>query len=62
MSKIRIPDVYKRQMEARGAPPMLTSAANAEIIMIKGNATPTPVNADAPEPGIWPMYIRSTML
>ena len=35
-------------MEARGAPPMPTRAAKAEIIMIMGRQTPTPVRARAP--------------
>ena len=49
-------------MEARGAPPMLTRAAKAEIAMITGKVTPTPVSALAPSPGRWPIYIRSTIL
>ena len=50
------------KIEARGAPPMLTSAANAENIIITGIATPMPVSAAGPVSGIWPMYIRSTIL
>ena len=49
-------------MEALGAPPMLTNAAKAEIAMMMGKVTPTPVKALAPTPGRWPMYIRSTIL
>ena len=30
--------------------------------MMTGIVTPTPVRAAAPTPGIWPIYIRSTML
>ena len=41
---------------------MLTSAAKAENIMITGIATPMPVRAAGPMSGIWPMYIRSTIL
>ena len=43
------------KMEARGAPPVLTKAANAETIMMIGRHTPTPVSASAPSSGIWPM-------
>ncbi len=42
-------------MEALGAPPALTSAANAETAMISGMHTPTPVSAIAPSPGICPI-------
>ena len=49
-------------IEARGAPPMLTSAANAEMAIITGIVTPTPVKALGPTSGMWPIYIRSTML
>ena len=42
-------------IEALGAPPELISAANAEIIIISGRQTPTPVSARLPSPGIWPM-------
>ena len=49
-------------MDALGAPPMLTRAAKAEMAMMTGKVTPTPVRALAPTPGRWPMYIRSTML
>ena len=49
-------------MDALGAPPMLTRAAKAEIAMITGKVTPTPVSAWAPSPGRWPIYIRSTIL
>ena len=43
------------KMEARGAPPLLMSAAKAETIMISGMHTPTPVSAIAPTSGICPM-------
>ena len=49
-------------IEASGAPPYPTSAANAEMTMMIGNASPTPVSATVPFPGIRPMYIRSTTL
>ena len=42
-------------MDARGAPPEATSAAKAEMIMISGRHTPTPVSARLPSPGMWPM-------
>ena len=43
------------KMEARGAPPVLTKAANAETIRMIGRHTPTPVSARLPSPGMWPM-------
>ena len=43
------------KIEARGAPPFPTRAANAEMIMIRGIQTPTPVKAKAPLPGICPI-------
>ncbi|EJX06870.1 hypothetical protein EVA_05023 [gut metagenome] len=49
-------------MEARGAPPLLTRAAKAEIIMMSGRHTPTPVKASVPTPGMRPMKTRSTRL
>lgn len=49
-------------MDARGAPPMDTSAAKAEMAVISGKQTPTPVSAVSPISGRWPMYMRSTML
>ena len=39
---------FPKYIEARGAPPIAASAANAEIIIIKGIATPTPVKARLP--------------
>ena len=39
---------FPMSMETRGAPPALTSAANAEMIMIAGIVTPTPMSAAAP--------------
>ena len=53
---------FPSMMDALGAPPILTRAAKAEMAMMIGNVTPTPVRALAPTPGRWPMYIRSTML
>ena len=35
-------------MEARGAPPMASNAANAEITIMMGKQTPTPVSASFP--------------
>ena len=49
-------------MDALGAPPMLTNAAKAEMAIIRGMVTPTPVSALGPTSAIWPIYIRSTML
>ena len=52
-------------MEARGAPPMASSAAKAEMIMMTGRHTPTPVSAREPTVStgcMWPMYTRSTTL
>ena len=43
------------KIDARGAPPYPTSAANAETIMISGMHTPTPVSAVAPISGICPI-------
>ena len=43
------------KIDARGAPPVLMSAANAETIMIIGRHTPTPVSAREPSPGICPI-------
>ena len=51
-----------RRMLVRGAPPIPMRAAKAEMIMMMGIDTPTPVRAAAPTPSIRPMYIRSTML
>ena len=49
-------------IEARGAPPMAASAANALTTMMRGKHTPNPVSAKAPSFGMCPMYMRSTML
>ena len=49
-------------IEARGAPPLLINAANAETIIIKGRQTPTPVKAKSPISSIWPINILSTTL
>ena len=46
---------FPMSIETRGAPPALTSAANADMIMIAGSVTPTPVSAAAPMRGRWPM-------
>jgi len=52
-------------IEARGAPPMAMSDANAEMTMMIGRHTPTPVSASFPTVSagcIWPMNTRSTRL
>ena len=52
-------------MEARGAPPKAIRAAKAEITMMMGRHTPTPVRASLPTVStgcMWPMYTRSTRL
>ena len=52
-------------MDARGAPPIAISAAKAEITMMMGRHTPTPVRASLPTVStgcMWPMYTRSTRL
>ena len=44
---------------------MAISAAKAEIIMMTGRHTPTPVRASLPTVSagcMWPMYTRSTRL
>lgn len=41
-------------------PPILTSAANAEIARITGAVTPTPARSCFPTPGIYPINILST--
>ncbi|CCY80402.1 uncharacterized protein BN473_01295 [Prevotella sp. CAG:1185] len=51
-----------RAMAARGAPPPLTTAENAEIRIMIAPVTPIPANASVPMPGIWPIYILSTKL
>ena len=35
---------------------------NAAVIMMMGNVMPMPPRAMVPTSGIWPIYIRSTML
>lgn len=50
------------KMAARGAPPILTRAAKADIAIITGIATPTPVKALAHTSGICPINMRSTIL
>ena len=56
-SILSAPSISPRPMliDARGAPPELTNAANADTMMISGMHTPTPVSARLPSPGIWPM-------
>ena len=50
------------KIDAFGAPPILTSAAKAEIARITGAVTPTPAKADFPTSGICPINILSTIL
>ena len=47
---------------ALGAPPEPANIANALISISIGVNNPTPVKAFAPIPGIWPIYILSTIL
>ena len=42
-------------MDARGAPPEATSAANADTIRMIGVHTPRPVSARLPVCGMWPI-------
>ena len=42
-------------MAANGAPPPLAKPEKAEMIVMIGKVTPTPVRATAPTPGIRPM-------
>ena len=42
-------------MAARGAPPCPAKAAKAEIRVMIGNVTPTPVRATSPISGMWPI-------
>ena len=46
----------------KGAPPFPKRFWNAVITVIIGKASPTPVRAAAPAPGMCPRYILSTML
>ena len=48
--------------EIRALVPIPTNIPNAKIIVIIGIVIPTPVNANPPTSGIFPIYIRSTML
>ena len=49
-------------MEQRGAPPMPNKLAKAITMEMMGRQRPTPVRGRLPEPGILPIYIRSTTL
>ena len=68
--KVQLPSTFSAEslspfpirIDACGAPPMAASAAKAEMHMIIGIVTPTPVRALGPMSGIWPMYMRSTIL
>ena len=53
---------FPKKMDALGAAPILTNAAKAEISIISGKHTPTPVRANLPTSAIWPIYILSTKL
>ena len=53
---------FPSKIDALGAPPMLTSAAKAEMARITGVVTPTPASACLPTAGIWPINILSTKL
>ena len=50
------------RMLIRGAPPTPTQLAKEEIRVTMGPQTPAPARAASPISGIFPMYIRSTML
>ena len=50
------------RMLISGAPPTATRYATEPIIVTTGPHTPTPASATPPPPGMWPMYMRSTML
>ena len=43
------------QIDASGAPPAPTNAENAEINVMIGKVTPTPVRASIPTPSICPI-------
>ena len=45
-----------------GPPPTPTSMAKEEISVTMGPHTPAPASAVSPMTGIFPMYMRSTML
>jgi len=51
-----------RRILIRGAPPTPIQLANDDIRVTTGPHIPTPARARAPISGIFPMYIRSTML
>ena len=50
------------RMLISGAPPTAMRNATEPAIVTTGPQTPTPASAASPSPGMWPMYIRSTML
>ena len=45
-----------------GAPPIPTRNATEPTIVTTGPQTPAPASAMSPEPGIFPIYMRSTIL
>ena len=68
--KVQLPKIFSAAplsffpiiIEALGAPPIDTNAAKADIAIITGIVTPTPVKASEPILGICPIYILSTIL
>ncbi len=55
MVSARFLSPFPSQIEARGAPPTPTNAENAEISVMIGKVTPTPVRASMPTPSICPI-------
>ena len=51
-----------RAIENSGMPPVPNRFANAVTISRIGKVRPTPVSALTESSGIWPMYMRSTIL
>ena len=51
-----------RAMANSGEPPEEISDWKAEMTVVTGNTSPRPVSASRPVSGMWPMYMRSTML
>ena len=52
---IMVISAFAALISSGGAPPELMSAAKAEMTMMIGRHTPTPVSARLPSPGMWPM-------
>ena len=62
---IMVISAFASLMAIGGAPPMAMSDANAEMTMMIGRHTPTPVSASFPTVSagcMWPMNTRSTRL